>query len=109
MSAKGAGIVPHHHFPLGLRHFILPQVKRLTDVDCADRLLVEVPVAGSHRERTGRDQHELHPEAIREAWREPCALALCGYGNAIQRDGCDNQHTDSHQSHTRYHDMLGKM
>jgi len=77
----------------------LAQINRLTAAHCAYGLLVGIAVDGSHRECTGRDQYELHPDAIGEAWGEPRALLLRGDGQAIQGDGYDKQRTCSRQSH----------
>src|SRR5215475_5962289 len=107
LASPGAGIIPHHRFPLSLYHFIFAQIKRSTDTDCAYGLLVRIAVEGSHRECTGRDQYELHPEAIGEPWSEPYVLLLDGADQAIQDDGYEHQRAGNHASNTRGHDMLG--
>ena len=83
LTSPGAGIIPHHCFPLGLRHFKFAQIKRPTDADCAHGLLVGIAVGGSHGACTGRDQYERHLDTIGEAWGEPGALLLHGDGQAI--------------------------
>src|SRR5262249_51954267 len=63
----------HHRCPLGLRHFILAQIKRLADDNTVGGLFVRerccIRVWGAHHEGPRRNQHKLHAEPIGQRWR----------------------------------------
>ena len=68
MALESAWIVAHHRFPLRLRDWVLPQIKRLADGDPVGRLFVImrfcIRVWGPHHERPSGNQHKLHADAV---------------------------------------------
>jgi hypothetical protein len=58
----------HHRFPLRLRDRVFSQIKRMANGDTMGRLFVIerfcIRVWGPHQERSRRNEHKLHADAI---------------------------------------------